>query len=109
MALRKRWRLRLRAQPEPAHFAYLALGRQPAGFDFDADHIFDELADDLLYHGDLASALRRLMAEGFQDRSGRQLEGLRDMLERLRERRRELLEQHDLGGVYEDIAEDLRT
>ena len=30
------------------------------------------------------------------------------MLERLRERRRELLEQHDLGGVYDDIAEALR-
>ena len=108
MALRKRWRLRLRAQPEPAHFAYSRWDGSQAGFDFDADHIFEELADDLLYHGDLASALRRLMAEGFRDRSGRRLEGLRDMLERLRERRRELLEQHDLGGVYEDIAEDLR-
>ena len=77
MALRKRWRLRLRAQPEPAHFAYSRWDGSQAGFDFDADHIFDELADDLLYHGDLASALRRLMAEGFRDRSGRQLEGLR--------------------------------
>ena len=108
MALRKRWRLRLRAQPEPARFAYSRWDGSQAGFDLDADHIFDELSDDLLYHGDLASALRRLMAEGFRDRSGRRLEGLRDMLERLRERRRELLEQHDLGGVYDDIAEDLR-
>ncbi|MYJ42417.1 MAG: hypothetical protein F4076_08265 [Acidimicrobiaceae bacterium] len=107
-ALRKRWRPRLRAQPEPAHFAYSRWDGSQPGFDFDADHIFDELADDLLYHGDLASALRRLMAEGFRDRSGRQLEGLRDMLERLRERRRELLQQHDLGGVCDDIAEDLR-
>ena len=108
MALRKRWRLRLRVQPEPAHFAYSRWDGTQSGFDLDADHIFDELADDLLYHGDLASALRRLMAEGFRDRSGRMIEGLRDMLERLRERRRELLEQHDLGGVYDDIAEALR-
>ena len=108
MALRKRWRLRLRAQPEPARFAYSRWDGTQSGFDLDADHIFDELADDLLYHGDLASALRRLMAEGFRDRSGRMVEGLRDMLERLRERRRELLEQHDLGGVYDDIAEALR-
>ena len=48
------------------------------------------------------------MAEGLTDRDGRRLEGLREMLERLRERRRELLEGHDLGGVYEDIAESLR-
>ena len=108
MALRKRWRRRPRVQPEPAHFAYSRWDGTQAGFDLDADHIFDELADDLLYHGDLASALRRLMAEGFRDREGRRLEGLREMLERLRERRRELLEQHDLGGVYDDIAEDLR-
>ena len=108
MALRRRWRLRLRVQPEPAHFAYSRWDGTQSGFDLDPDHIFDELADDLLYHGDLASALRRLMAEGFRDRSGRMVEGLRDMLERLRERRRELLEQHDLDGVYDDIAEALR-
>ena len=108
MALPKRWRRRLRAQPEPAHFAYSRWDGSQAGFDIDANQIFDELADDLLYHGDLASALRRLMAEGFRDREGRRLEGLRDMLERLRERRRGLLEQHDLGGVYDDIAEELR-
>ncbi len=108
MALRKRWRTRLRTQPAPARFVYSRWDGTQSGYDLDADHIFEEVADDLLYHGDLASALRRLMAEGFRDRSGRMVEGLRDMLERLRERRRELLEQHDLGGVYDDIAEALR-
>ncbi|MYG79433.1 MAG: hypothetical protein F4033_15460, partial [Acidimicrobiaceae bacterium] len=108
MALRERWRRRPRAKPEPAHFAYWRWDGTQAGFDLDADSIFDELADDLLYHGDLASALRRLMADGFEDRSGRRIQGLREMLERLRERRRDLLENHDLGGVYEDIAEALR-
>ena len=108
MALRERWRRRPRARPEPAHFAYRRWDGTQAGFNLDADSIFDELADDLLYHGDLASALRRLMADGFEDRDGRRLEGLREMLERLRERRRELLDSHDLGGVYDDIAEALR-
>ena len=108
MALPKRWRRRVRVQPEPSHFAYSRWDGTQTGFDVDADRIFDELADDLLYHGDLASALRRLMAEGFNDRDGRRLEGLREMLERLRDRRREILEQHDLGGVYDDIAEALR-
>ena len=108
MALRKLWPRRPRAKPEPAHFAYSRWDGTQTGFALDADDIFDELADDLLYHGDLASALRRLMADGFRDRTGRRLEGLREMLERLRERRRELLEQNDLGGVYDDIAEALR-
>ena len=75
MALRERWRRRPRARPEPAHFAYRRWDGTQAGFDLDADSIFDELADDLLYHGDLASALRRLMADGFEDREGRRLEG----------------------------------
>ena len=91
MALRERWHRRPRAKPEPAHFAYWRWDGTQAGFDLDADSIFDELADDLLYHGDLASALRRLMADGFEDRSGRRIQGLREMLERLRERRRDLL------------------
>ena len=29
-------------------------------------------------------------------------------MERLRQRRREMLEQHDLGGVYDEIADELR-
>src|SRR6476620_3678291 len=35
-------------------------------------------------------------------------DALLDMMQRLRERRKEMLEQYDLGGVYEDIAERLR-
>src|SRR5436853_389428 len=65
------------------------------------------MSDDLLYHGDLNAALRRMMQQGFRDRNDEQLMGLREMLERLRERRREELERRDLGGVYDDIADQL--
>ncbi|MCD9625576.1 hypothetical protein [Rhabdothermincola salaria] len=78
------------------------------GFDLDATSIFEEITDDLLYHGDLNSALRRAMQSGFKDRNGEQVKGLREMLEELRRKRREALEQHDLGGVYDDIARELR-
>jgi uncharacterized protein with von Willebrand factor type A (vWA) domain len=47
------------------------------------------------------------MQQGFRDRNDEELMGLRDMLERLRQRRREELERRDLGGVYDDIAEQL--
>ena len=65
------------------------------------------MADELLYHGDVNSALRQMMQNGLTDRDGRDMEGIRDMMQRLRERRREILENHNLGGVYDDIADSL--
>ena len=77
------------------------------GFDLDADALLEEMTDDLLYHGDLNAALRRMMQQGFTDRQGRDVQGMREMLEKLREQRREQLDRYDLGGVYEDIANRL--
>jgi uncharacterized protein with von Willebrand factor type A (vWA) domain len=90
------------------HFTYSRWDGSQVGFDLDAEAILEEITDDLLYHGDLHAALRRLMQQGFRDRNGEQLMGMRDLMERLRRQRRERLEQHDLGGVYEEIAEALR-
>ena len=89
-------------------FKYSRWDGTQTGFDLDADALLEEMSDDLLYHGDLNAALRRLMQQGFRDRNDEELMGLRDMLERLRQRRREELERRDLGGVYDDIAEKLR-
>ncbi len=88
-------------------FRYSRWDGTQTGFDLDAESLLDEMADDLLYHGDLNAALRRMMQQGFRDRNDEQLMGLREMLERLRERRRQELEHRDLGGVYDDIAEQL--
>jgi len=89
-------------------FRYSRWDGTQAGFDLDADDLLGEMADDLLYHGDLNAALRRLMQQGLRDRNGQDLMGMREMLERLRERRRQELDRYDLGGVYDDIAEQLR-
>ena len=78
------------------------------GFDFDAYDVLSELTDDLMYHGDPMAALRRLMQEGFEDRNGERIQGIREMLERLRRERQERLENHDLGGVYDEINDQLR-
>ncbi len=77
------------------------------GFDLDADSVFDALTDDLIEHGDLNAALRRLMNDGLRSRSGEPSPGLRELLERLRRARQERLERHDLGGVYDEIAREL--
>src|SRR5215213_8718033 len=78
------------------------------GFDFDADAVLAEVTDDLLYHGDLNAALRRMLQSGFRDRDGNRVQGMRELLERLRRKRREELERHDLGGVYDEVADALR-
>ena len=72
----------------PRGFSYSRWDGTQVGFDIDADSVFKSITDDLLYHGDLNAALRRLMQQGFRDRDGKQLQGLRDVLERLRRRRR---------------------
>jgi len=97
-----------RRQSDPRGFRYSAWDGTQQGFDLDADALLDEMMDDLVYHGDLHAAMRRMMQQGLRDRNGNDLMGMREMLDRLRQRRREMLEQYDLGGVYEDIAERLR-
>ena len=77
------------------------------GFDFDAFDVLSELTDDLMYHGDPMAALRRLMQEGFEDRNGERIQGLREIMEKLRQERQERLENHDLGGVYDEINNEL--
>src|SRR3954454_1484866 len=94
-------------KPAP-QFRYSRWDGTQAGFDIDADSVFGEITDDLLYHGDLNAALRRLMQSGFRDRQGDRVQGMRELMEKLRRRRRDELERYDLGGVYDDIAQELR-
>jgi uncharacterized protein with von Willebrand factor type A (vWA) domain len=89
-------------------FRYSAWDGSQVGFDLDADALLEEMADELMYHGDLNAALRRMLQQGFQDRNGDQLMGMREMLERLRQRRQAELENRDLGGIYDEIAEQLQ-
>ena len=91
-----------------SRFRYSRWDGTQVGFDLDAEAIFEELTDDLLYHGDLHAALRRLMQQGFNDRQGERLQGMRELMDKLREARRERLQQFDLGGVYDEIADELK-
>ncbi len=77
------------------------------GFELDADDVMAQLNDDLLYHGDLNAALRRMLQQGFKDRNGERVQGMREMLEQLRRKREKTLDQYDLGGVYDEINEAL--
>src|SRR3954447_12110683 len=89
-------------------FRYSRWDGTQVGFEIEADDILSEITDDLLYHGDLNAALRRLMQSGFRDHNEERIAGMRELLEKLRRRRRDELERYDLGGVYDDIAQQLR-
>ncbi|MEO5725285.1 MAG: hypothetical protein ABIQ39_09610, partial [Ilumatobacteraceae bacterium] len=90
-----------------ARFTYSRWDGTQQGFELDAESLFDELNDDLLYHGDVNSALRRMMQQGMQNSNGDRVQGLRELMERLREARQERLDRGDLGGVYGEIAAEL--
>jgi uncharacterized protein with von Willebrand factor type A (vWA) domain len=77
------------------------------GFDLDADDVMSQLNDDLLYHGDLNAALRKMMQNGFTDKNGERVAGMQELLQKLRERRQQRLEENNLGGVYDEVNDAL--
>jgi uncharacterized protein with von Willebrand factor type A (vWA) domain len=91
-----------------SRFRYSRWDGTQSGLELTADEVLGEITDDLLYHGDLNAALRRLMQSGFRTPDGERMQGIREMLENLRRKRRDQLERYDLGGVYDDIAQELR-
>ena len=48
-----------------------------------------------------------MMQEGMRDRNGERLQGLRELMDKLRQQRQERLDRYDLGGVYSEIADEL--
>ena len=92
----------------PSRFRYSRWDGTQTGFELTAEEVLAQATDDLVYHGDVNAALRRMLQEGLKDRLGERIAGMRELLERLRRRRREELAKHDLGGVYDDIANELR-
>ena len=90
-----------------SRFTYSRWDGTQRGFEVDADALLDELADDLTYHGDINTALRKLMQNGMRDAEGREIPGLRELMKRLREQRQQIQERGDLGGVYQEIADEL--
>ena len=76
-------------------------------FEPSEEDVMEEIADDLMGHGDLMRSLRNLFQRGMQDPSGQRMQGLRDMLQRLREQRQEQLGRYNLDSVLDDIKERL--
>ena len=73
----------------------------------DADQIMAAIADDLIEFGDLRWAMRNLMSRGMQIPQGSHLQGLRDMLKALRDKKRERLARYDLSSIFDGLRERL--
>src|SRR5688572_32785359 len=73
----------------------------------EADEILDNLTDDLLNFGDLQHALRNLLQRGMRNPLGQRMQGMRDLLQQLRQQRRQTLDRYDLSSVFEDIEKRL--
>ena len=74
---------------------------------FDADDVLSGLSDDLLYHGDLSAALRRLLQEGFTGAGGEQVQGLSEMMRKIAERRSQLAAGEN--PLAQHVAEEIQA
>jgi len=73
--------------------------------DLDVDEFLKLLAEDVMESGDLDAAMDRLLQDGFTTDDGERIEGLRELLERTRQRRQELERQGDPDGELQRYRE----
>jgi uncharacterized protein with von Willebrand factor type A (vWA) domain len=72
----------------------------------DPDQVLEALTDDLMNFGDLQHAMRNLLQRGMRGDQNR-LQGLRDLLQQLRQQRRNMLDRYNLSSVMDDIKKRL--
>ena len=77
-------------------------------FDMDADEVLNQLSNELFQHGDMWRALRDMMRQGMQDRSGEQMPGMQRLMEQLRNQRRDQLQQYNMDSVMDDLKDKLK-
>jgi uncharacterized protein with von Willebrand factor type A (vWA) domain len=93
--------------PVSVRYTYSRWDGTQRGFELDEDDVLAAITDDLIEHGDVNAALRRLLNDGLRAANGDSIAGLRELLQRLRDARRQRLDQFDLGGVYDEISREL--
>jgi uncharacterized protein with von Willebrand factor type A (vWA) domain len=71
----------------------------------DPDDVLAGLTDDLMNFGDLEHALRNMLQRGMRTPSGSRTQGLRDLLQQLRQQRRQTLDRFDLTSAFDDIQQ----
>ncbi|MGB2853347.1 MAG: hypothetical protein WBC55_02745 [Dehalococcoidia bacterium] len=72
-----------------------------------ADELIDALSDRLTFDGDVLRALQRLFRSGLQNRAGERLQGIQDLLQKLRDLRRQTLDKYNISSVVDEIRQRL--
>jgi uncharacterized protein with von Willebrand factor type A (vWA) domain len=72
-----------------------------------AEDVMDAMSDELMAHGDLQRALQNLMRRGMQGNMGSGFEGIRELMERLKQQNRERLERYNLASMIDELKERL--
>ena len=96
----------------PIRYGYRRFGEGDDFDDVDVDEMLRLLADDYMESGDLEEAMDRLLREGMTTADGNRIEGLRELLERTRAKRRELEQQADPDGEmqrYRDWLDEIEA
>ncbi len=88
-------------------FVYSRWDGSQRGFYVDADVLMEQITDEVIHHGDVEAALRRIMERGLQTPDGRQMPGLSELRDRIRDRREEIAESGELDGSLAEAAREL--
>ncbi|HEX2276517.1 MAG TPA: VWA domain-containing protein [Candidatus Tectomicrobia bacterium] len=88
-------------------FRYSAWDGTQTFADIEADDVLDEAVDDLLQHGDLTWAMRRLFEQGLTLRGQRRVEGIRDLIRRLQRMKQETTGQFDVQPLFEALKRQI--
>ena len=88
-------------------FVYSRWDGSQRGFNVDADVLMEQITDEVIHHGDVEAALRRVMERGLQTPDGRQMPGLSELRDRIRDRREEIAESGELDGSLAEAAREL--
>lgn len=88
-------------------YRYLQWDGRQAFADVEADDVLDEAVDDLLQHGDLTWTLRRLFERGLTLRGGRRVEGIRDLLKRLQQMKRDAAGRFDMQSLFDALKQQI--
>ncbi len=76
---------------------------------FDNDDLLEHLSEDILAGHDVEQALRGLLQRGIEgDDQDQRIEGLHELMQRVQEQRRNMLERFNLESLIDDLKERLR-
>ena len=88
-------------------FAYSTRNGAEDEYDLDAETILEEITDDLLFHGDIMAALRRLLQSGLTTKDGKRVLSLEEAVESIKRKRLKLEHAVDPNSIFKNIEDKL--